>query len=356
MDYEINFNEKLKFSWGHIIAFIALVCIAYCTFVGMVYLLKGRFLISGIITGVITLLIGLLFLVPQQLKGTSRRFNKRIKWERAFIFASPVLFIVLMFPFAHAWTVHHRQNMILESFNKILDSSTKMFDTYEQYADIRKSEYTLTNEKLLARRSIDSLTFQNKQKLLDLILFSSNYSNLKSASNAWMSKSINKRVTTWNIFLLGNITEIKEAIHTWHDDLQAMSTTSMSGEDNPKGFDSSSKYIRDIDQDIEVLTSYYTSFRGFNIITLLWLLLGYAMLILPYLIQSRHTKTTGTNINLFGIKGNKAILAEQIEQSHNVSSAPGSEPYNHIPNVTGAEQSSHQRSSNNTEKYESFKI
>ena len=228
-----------------------------------------------------------------------------------------------------------------------------MFDTYEHYADIRKSEYTLTNEQLIARRAIDSVTFKNKQNSLDLILFSSNYSNLKSASNAWMSKSIDKKITTWNIFLLGNITEIKEAIHSWHDDLQTMSATRMKGEDNPKVFDSSSKCIHDIDQNIEVLTSYYTSFRGFNIITLLWLLLGYAMLILPYLLQSRHTKTTGTNINLFGIKGNKATL---VEQPRDLPTSSDSDSHHHISSDSEQGQESHQQGSNNTEKYESFKI
>ena len=85
----IRFNEKLRFSWGHIIAAVALVAVAYCTFVGMVYLLKGQFLLSGVITGVITLLIAALFFIPQQLKATDHRFEKRIKWERAFIFFSP---------------------------------------------------------------------------------------------------------------------------------------------------------------------------------------------------------------------------------------------------------------------------
>lgn len=353
MANEIHFNEKLKFSWGHIISFIALVCIAYCTFVGMVYLLKGQFLISGIITAAVALLIGLLFMVPQQLKATSHRFYKRIKWERAFIFSSPVLFIALMFPFAHAWTVHHRQDLILESFNKILESSTKMFNSYEHYADLRKNEYRLTNEQLIARRSIDSLTFKNKQVLLDLILYSSNYSTLKSASNDWMNKSVNKDITTWNIFLLGNITEIQEAIHTWHSDLQSMSETRLSDEENPKIFDSSSRIIRDIDQDIEVLTSYYTSFRGFNAITLLWLLLGYAMLILPYLLQSRHTKTTGTNINLFGIKGGKSVLVEHVEQPRHI---PAENTTDSADDTMVSGHAAPKQSSNNTEKYESFTI
>ena len=34
-------DEQLKFSWGHIIAFLALIFISYITFVGVVYRTDG---------------------------------------------------------------------------------------------------------------------------------------------------------------------------------------------------------------------------------------------------------------------------------------------------------------------------
>ena len=36
-------DEQLKFSWGHIIAFLALIFISYITFVGEVYKTDGDF-------------------------------------------------------------------------------------------------------------------------------------------------------------------------------------------------------------------------------------------------------------------------------------------------------------------------
>ena len=148
MDSNYIFNEKLKFSWGHIIAGIALIAIAYCTFVGTVYLTKGQFVLSGIITFVIILLLGLIFLIPQQLKATDYHFEKRIKWERAFIFSSPVLFVLLMVPFSHAWTVHSRQDKILKAFEQAMTNTTEMFNQYEQYSNLRMDNYSKTLERV----------------------------------------------------------------------------------------------------------------------------------------------------------------------------------------------------------------
>lgn len=36
-------NEQLKFSWGHIIAFLALIVLSYITFVGVTYMTDGDF-------------------------------------------------------------------------------------------------------------------------------------------------------------------------------------------------------------------------------------------------------------------------------------------------------------------------
>lgn len=299
MDNDIEFNKKLVFSWWHIFSGIALIAIAYCTFVGTVYLLKGQFLISGIITAVITLLIALLFFVPQQLKATDNHFERCLKWERALIFSSPLLFIALMIPFAHAWTVHSRQDQILDSFSQVLSSSSELFDNYESYSNIRILNYKHTLG-ISPEETPNDISKANKIEVLRLTLLSSNYDSLKNIANAWMTKATSEDLSTWNIFLLGNITEIQEALHSWHDDLRKFSETKLSDEEDVRVFDSSSQNINDIDLNISQLTAYYTDIKGFSPMMILWLLLGYAMMMLPYLFQSRHTKTTGTSISLFG--------------------------------------------------------
>ena len=339
----IRFNEKLKFSWGHIIAAIALIFIAYCSFVGAVYLLKGRFAVAGVITAVVTLLIGLLFFIPQQLKATERRFGKRIKWERAFVFASPILFILLMVPFAHAWTVHHRQQRILDSFGHVIHSATNMFQEYETYSQIRILDYRHTLEHGNSNKPAD-ITTANKTKVLSLVLLSSNYDNLKLTAEDWMSKAVNRKINTWNIFLLGNITEIQEAIHDWHGDLQNFSETVLSDEKEVKVFDSTDQCIDAIDENINMLTSLYTDIKGFSPMTLLWLLLCYMLLLFPYLLQSRHSKTVGSNYTLFGFRNKE--MAEQKKTQREEADVGGTDTRSQSTSSDGSTSG----------KFESFKI
>ena len=320
MDSNRVFNEKLKFSWGHIVASLALVAIAYCTFVGMVYLTKGQFVLSGCVTLAIVILLGVIFFVPQQLKGTSHRFEKRIKWERAFIFASPVLFVLLMVPFSHAWTVHFRQGKILNTFDQLMTNATDMFNQYESYANVRIKDYS----DYCSFLGNDSVSVNNLE-IMELVLRSANYENLKEASIAWVNKASSGRVSTWNIFLLGNISEIKEAIHKWHGSLQEFSHMNLSWEKpiNPRIFDYDDSCINNIDEQISTLTACYEDIKGFNPITVLWLGLAYVMLLFPYLIQTRHSKTIGTQWTLFGFKNNKRVEENKNPEQEDEDSDEG---------------------------------
>lgn len=291
-----QFNEKMKFSWGYIIAALALIGIAYCTFVGTVYLLKGQFLLSGIITVVVTLLIALLFYFPQHLRSNEHRLKKHIFWKRAFFISSPLLFILLMIPFSHAWTVHKRQHQILFSFGQIISASSEMFKEYETYSAIRIEDYKHLLETHNNKAETDSVTKVNKQTILNLALLSSNYDILKSTSQTWIDKSLSPNNSTWNVFLIGNITGIQKAIHNWHDYLQEFSKIKLSDEKNVYIFDHNNQYITAIDSNIKLLASRYFSTLGFNPIILIWLALGYVLLLLPYFLKSNHSKPDGNTI------------------------------------------------------------
>ena len=50
-------NEQLKFSWGHIIAFLALIVLSYITFVGVTYKTDGNFMKASIAMIVIDIVL-----------------------------------------------------------------------------------------------------------------------------------------------------------------------------------------------------------------------------------------------------------------------------------------------------------
>ena len=69
-------NETLKFSWGHIIAFVAMIFISYVTFMGTTYLTGGSFISGGVGVLVVNILLVVIFIIPQILKGTEKKFDK----------------------------------------------------------------------------------------------------------------------------------------------------------------------------------------------------------------------------------------------------------------------------------------
>ena len=61
-------NKKLVFSWGHIIALLAIIAFSYLAFTGFCYYTGGCFLLSGLLVAAIDLLLILVFIGAQQLK------------------------------------------------------------------------------------------------------------------------------------------------------------------------------------------------------------------------------------------------------------------------------------------------
>ena len=109
-------NETLKFSWGHIIAFLALIAVSYISFVGFTYLTNGNFsyaLIGMFLTDMIYLGV---FIGAQLLKASGRKMRRKIIWERILVFGSPIIFIAGMISMSHFWTVKSREETIVENF------------------------------------------------------------------------------------------------------------------------------------------------------------------------------------------------------------------------------------------------
>ena len=111
-------NVLLKFSWGHILALLAVIATAYGSFVGLTYRLGGNYFAAGAGTFAVALVMILGSLSLQRLKGTGSDFSWSIRWERTLFFLSPFVLALLMVPFMHAWTVHSREDEIKDRFRQ----------------------------------------------------------------------------------------------------------------------------------------------------------------------------------------------------------------------------------------------
>lgn len=288
-------NEQLKFTWGHIIAFLAIIILSYFSFMGIAYLTKGNYIFSGIGVLVIDLFLVLYFIVPQLLKGTDRKFDKKIRFERLLIFTAPVIFIVLMIPYSHFWTVHNDEDTIQLVFKESVKHSTEMFESYERYAEKRINDYTphygLSRESSsnLNSASIRMGNQQLKKEALRIQLLSENYHNLKTSALTWIEGAASSSV--WNVFILGNISKIENAIISWNKELVAFSENIMNDESNSAvAFDMPSASAESAKDALSQLRKIYTNIGAPTVIAILLGVLFYLMLLLPYIIQSRNTK------------------------------------------------------------------
>lgn len=297
-------NETLKFSWGHIFAFVAMIVGSYMTFMGITYFTDGNFLFAGIGVGILNLIIIALFIFPQILKATERKFAKIIKRERAIVIIAPIIYIVLMLPLSHFWTMFSERNTIETTFTDAIQMTKTIFVDYEEYAEERIAEYQSTldslqtvqkksKKKKVRKNAISDLTKYNKVEALQLQLVGDNYNNLKTSALEWVGQA--SGTTVWNVFMIGNIKTIEKAVENWVASLEQMSSKVLADEGTGVvAYTSSEVVVTDINEAFKSIRKIYKTTQFPSVIALILIAVLYLMLMFPYLIQVRNTKSTYT--------------------------------------------------------------
>lgn len=297
-------NEKLQFSWGHIIAFLALIAVSYISFVGFTYLTNGNFTFALIGMGITDIVYILFFIGAQQMKASGVKMKRKIIWERIFIFGSPVIFIAGMISMSHFWTVRSQNDKIVETFKNSIKSSRQLFSDYEEYSNQRINSYQNILTQIIVNKSSNPQAFKkagfdeskatvqrdNMVETLRLQLLSQNYDSLKTVANKWINDAA-QGASTWNVFLLGNTREIKDALGNWENQLKSFSAKEMSNESIIRNVDHfQSSGAKNAISGIDSLTSAFTTQKFPTLAAIVFGLIIYFMLLFPYFIQDRHTK------------------------------------------------------------------
>ena len=310
--------KNLKFSWAHILAFLALICIGYISFVGLTYDIDEGFKKPAFIMLGILLILIIWFIGVQQLKGIDNNFSfsKCIWWERILLFTSPIVFVLCMYPFNHAINVSSEAKNIETTFVEAIASSTKMFDDYELYSQERIKNYEDFLLRVKTNKNIqpnlykelgfngkdDDKKIQIEVETLDRQL-TANYDSLNIVAREWI-KRVDQKTSVWNVFLVGNIKEIQSAIQDWSTSLKNFSSVILSTEklqtQEVLPFDTDKEHIGNIINKLNSLTEIYNpsdESNKLNFKTVLWGIILYILLIFPYLIQVRNGVST---YKLFG--------------------------------------------------------
>ena len=302
-----SWNETLKFSWGHIIAFVALIFISYVTYMGDFYSNGGDFSVAAIRVFIIDIALLTTFIGSQILKGTDGKFNRSIIIERVLICLCPVVFIWSMIPYNHYWNVYSERNHIEEMFSTSIEKSKTMFTDYNSYANNRINNYSLHLTTIIDNKSTNPLEYRNAgfsgnsdalQKenyihTLQLQLLSQNTDSLQTLALKWI-ESANQGASVWNAFLIGNIDKISDAIKSWNSTLVQVSEFKMNNEpDNIQLFNSEQNSYDQAIEGLQGLKDTYKSTQGIALNTIWSGILLFLMLLFPYLLQKRNTRAIG---------------------------------------------------------------
>lgn len=290
-----SWNETLKFSWGHIIAFVALIFLNYVMYMGCFYSNGGDFAKAALYVVLIDFVILTTFIGAQILKGADRRFNRSIIMERVLICLCPIAFLCGMIPYNHFWNVLDEGQQIEEQFNMSINGAKQMFVEYDEYAETRIEMYdSVLNSIMTNSGTIDQTSKDNYIKTLKLQLLSQNTDNLKFLATKWIDDA-NSGASVWNAFLIGNVKQISNAINSWNETLRLCSANVLSNENlygNDVSLYEGSSYQQSIDG-INNLTNIYVNTSGININTVWTGVLLFIMFLFPYILQKRNTRATG---------------------------------------------------------------
>jgi len=313
-------NKKLVFSWGHIIALLALITLSYFAFMGFCYYTGGHFAISGILVAGINALLIFTFIGAQQLKIWDGPFQKYIFVERWFLFVlAPIAIVAGMYPVNHWLGLHENEGLLVTRFTEAIDTTKMMFSDYEAYANERinqldnhilerqrkatasRAKNKTRNENTNQRDEIERrLNRENSLRALRLQLTGQNYKDVHSSAMEWIENTAAKP-STYNVFILGNINQIDSAITGWNQQLHNFSILLLS--DEPKqttAYDANSPYIMRSTQILNQLKALYRERQPLNSSSP-WVALGlFVLMMVPWWAQSRNTKNT---YRLFGHEG-----------------------------------------------------
>lgn len=333
-----SWNETLKFSWGHIIAFVALIFISYVTYMGDFYSNGGNFSDAAIKVFVIDVLLLLTFIGAQILKGTDEKFERSIIVERLLICLCPIIFIYSMIPYNHYWNVYSERNHIEELFTTSIEKSKMMFSDYDAYANNRIDKYDQHLSNIIKYKKENPLQYkeagflgesdeiqkENYIKTLQLQLLSQNKDSLQDLALKWIENA-NQGASVWNAFLVGNIDKISSAIKSWNNTLSQVSEFKMTNEpSNIQLFNSEKESYTQALKGLQELKDTYKRTKGTTLTTIWSGFILFFMLLLPYFLQKRNTRATGlyylipfkssNNRNIIEQKSTKQAIQDNVSE------------------------------------------
>ena len=304
-----SINHKVKkTALGQIVAVVAAIFVAYISFMGLVYLTRGRLELSALVALAIGMAWVLLCFKAQQMKGAESRFASSISKERIAVVALAIVLLAPAFPFLHFFSVADRNRQVTRQFDEALAEIMPMFDEYDSIADKRIANYRkrLRSVKGTQSKNYSKYGFgkhnegmtdkglgvmrDNMLKAMTTLLKPAAHDSLRHDAQRWVEKA-QAGASTWNVFLLGNANLTAGAIDSWQKTMDQDMRQHLYNEEKADTTGFESVHAALAMEKLNRLTKACAKRSAPPFYAILLLLAAMAMMFFPYWLQSRHSKS-----------------------------------------------------------------
>ncbi len=298
--------NQSKFSLADILTLLAALALGFVCFLSTNFYTLGNMTQSITRAVIIAILLGSTALGAKLLKRTSRNFKTNIILELLLLLSFTGLTLYFAYScFPHYFVVSGQKTEIQSKLTSNITQAEDMFAEYEHYAENRENTYLRNLRTAIKYQNVnssdytkygfenngvsDEIQIENKMFTIHADLFPTNYSDttnnngIKEVAKAWLSDA-KRKISGWKpISIVDVLNEIDQNSNDWLNQLVVLSSVHEKGED-PEEFVYNLSFN-------DVKNRFTTSGKP-TPLSIFWAVFAYILMLLPYLISKRSTKTT----------------------------------------------------------------
>lgn len=320
--------NKSKFSLADVLAVLASIAFGFVSFLGANFINIGNKTVWGMshTTGCIAIAVFISVLLlstalgAKFLKGTNSNFKASFIGEMILLILFGIFalfFATKTSPFSHYFAVTAQKTEIKSKLQTSTTQAKNMFAAYEKYAENRENLYKQKLRSVSAAKNTNPTEYNEygfngasgvsdvsqintKMFSVHADLFPTNYSDtitnngIKEVAIEWLKDSDNT-ISNWKpIGIVHVVNDIDEKSKEWLNTLVTLSKVREQGEQT-----SDFEYNLSFDN----VKTYFTEFNSTSLISIVFTLVAYILMLLSWVVTKRSTRFPGFNF-LFG--GNKS--------------------------------------------------
>lgn len=261
---------KTKFSFGVVIALLALLAFAYIMFMGLIYWKRGELTTPILVTTVFLAIVVLCITAMCMSKATRwRKIGKR--GQIIFGALTFLAFLASAYPFTIFMDVVTKQQTISEEITNLLVDGVQLDSVYREYAIKRIDAYKTELER---RGTYHPIKVRNLQTLL----LPSNLDSMQAQRRDWLKAA--SSISVWNIRMPINIGMINGEVRRSVDNYINLSTEKGHADENSEA---QRPFVFSVQKtELEKVTESFESFHTPSLLSILIALVCFILMLLPY--------------------------------------------------------------------------